>query len=331
MKTTATTLGVIVAATSMLALAPAPTVAQEMLGDGMTVYVQMGGNPGGPATLPRANGAKDAARHLGAELIEQYSGWLPDVMVRQFREAVAAGPACIVIMGHPGNDAFADLVDEARADGIIVTSNNTPLSEIYDSHVGGGFGYAGVDLYTGGYVTAQNMLKAGLGEGDQALVYGLLGQAERGLSTRGLKEGLEEGGVVVDYLEISPEVNNDTSLVVPILVAYLESNPDLKAIGTQHGGVTGQLPRALELAGKAPGEIITGGIDLAPSTIDGLQDGYTSVVLDQQLYLQGFLPVMQCVLTGKYGFSGLFTNTGAGVVTPETIGELVPLIESGIR
>jgi len=316
---------------SALTLGAVPAQAQDMMGDGMTVYVQMGGNPGGPATLPRANGAKDAARHLGAELIEQYSGWLPDVMVQQFREAVAADPDCIVIMGHPGNDAFADLVDDARAEGIIVTSNNTPLSELYDSHVGGGFGYAGVDLYLGGYVTAQNMLKAGLSSGDKALVYGLLGQAERGLSTLGLKEGLEEGGVVVDYLEISPEVNNDTSLAVPTLVAYIESNPDLKAIGTQHGGITGQLPRVLDQAGKNPGDIIAGGIDLAPATIDGLQQGYTTVVLDQQLYLQGFLPVMQCVLTGKYGFSGLYTNTGAGVVTPETINDLVPLIESGIR
>ena len=316
---------------SALTFGAGPALAQNMLGDGMTVYVQMGGNPGGPATLPRANGAKDAARHLGAELIEQYSGWLPDVMVQQFREAVAADPDCIVIMGHPGNDAFADLVDDARAEGIIVTSNNTPLSELYDSHVGGGFGYAGVDLYLGGFVTAQNMLKAGLSSGDKALVYGLLGQAERGLSTLGLKEGLEEGGGVVDYLEISPEVNNDTSLAVPTLVAYIESNPDLKAIGTQHGGITGQLPRVLEQAGKNPGDIIAGGIDLAPATIDGLQQGYTTVVLDQQLYLQGFLPVMQCVLTGKYGFSGLYTNTGAGVVTPETINDLVPLIESGIR
>ena len=28
---------------------------------------------------------------------------------------------------------------------------------------------------------------------------------------------------------------------------------------------------------------------------------------------------------------GLSLNTGAGVITPQTIGELVPLIEAGIR
>jgi simple sugar transport system substrate-binding protein len=47
--------------------------------------------------------------------------------------------------------------------------------------------------------------------------------------------------------------------------------------------------------------------------------------------LQGFLPVTQCVLSKKYRITGLSVNTGSGVVTPETIDELVPLIESGIR
>lgn len=309
-----------------------PAQGQDLLGDGMTIYMQMGGPPGGPATLPRANGAKDAARHLGADLIEQYSGWQPDVMVQQFREALAATPDCIGIMGHPGGDAFQDLVDEAQAAGIRVTVNNTPLSALQQQYGAEGMGYAGVILYDGGYLTAQQMVREGdLQPGDKALVYGLLGQAERGESTRGLVEGLEEAGVAVDYLEISPEVNSDTSLAVPILVAYLESNPDIKAFGTQHGGITGQIPRVMEQAGKEPGEIVVGGIDLAPSTIDGLLDNYITASLDQQLYLQGFLPVTQCVLSEAYGFAGLTINTGAGVVTPDTIEALIPLIEAGIR
>jgi thiol:disulfide interchange protein DsbD len=43
------------------------------------------------------------------------------------------------------------------------------------------------------------------------------------------------------------------------------------------------------------------------------------------------LPVVQCVLTRKYGISGMRLNTAGGVITPETIDALVPLIESGIR
>jgi simple sugar transport system substrate-binding protein len=37
------------------------------------------------------------------------------------------------------------------------------------------------------------------------------------------------------------------------------------------------------------------------------------------------------VLTAKYKMPGISVNTGAGVVTPKTIGALVPLIEAGIR
>ncbi len=87
----------------------------------------------------------------------------------------------------------------------------------------------------------------------------------------------------------------------------------------------------LKKAGKRPGEITVGGIDLAPATIDGLQSGYINVTLDQLLYLQGFMPVLQCVLTKAYKMPGLSLNTGAGVITPQTIGDLVPLIEAGIR
>ena len=304
---------------------------EEKLGDGMTIYFQCGGPAGGPATIARTNGARDAAKAFGVKLIEQYSEWQPEKMIAQFKEALAGNPDGIEIMGHPGSDAFAPLVQEAREKGIIVTSGNAPLTALYDKYVAGGFGYAGVDLYMGGYITGQNMVKIGLKAGDRALVYGLMAEAERGLSTRGMFDALKEAGLEVDYLEISQEVNADFSLAVPILTAYLTKNLDVKAIGTQHGNITSIFEKILTEAGKKPGEVITGGIDLTPSTIDGLKSGYVAATLDQQLYLQGFLPVMQIVLTKKYGFAGLYINTGAGVVTPDTIEALVPLIEAGIR
>jgi hypothetical protein len=57
-------------------------------------------------------------------------------------------------------------------------------------------------------------------------------------------------------------------------------------------------------------------------------DGAT---LDQLLYLQGFFPVVQCVMTAKYKMPGLSLNTGAGTVTPKTIDALTKLIDAGIR
>jgi simple sugar transport system substrate-binding protein len=321
---------VVVAVVGLL-LAAMPAHAQQ-LGAGITMYFQMGGNPGDGSTLPRTNGARAAAAAFGVKLVEQYSGWQPEIMLNHFREAVAASPGCIEIMGHPGNEAFAGLVADAVKRGIVVTSGNSPLTKLKDQHVAKGFGYAGVDLYEGGKLTAQKMIEfGGLKKGDKALEYGLRAQAERGRSDQGLFDTLVAAGLAVDYIEISPEVDHDSSLAVPILAAYIQKHPDLKAIGTQHGNVTAFAGRAVQQAGRKPGEITVGGIDLAPATIDGLKKGYISVVLDQQLYLQGFLPVVQCVLSKKYGFAGMATNTGAGVVTSKTINELVPLIEKGIR
>lgn len=325
--TTATAIGLGL----LCAGAAAPALADDMLGSGLTMYFQEGGNPGTGSVLARTNGARDAAKALGIKLTEQYSGWQPEVMLNQFKEAVAARPTCIEIMGHPG-DAFTPLVDDAESQGIIVTSGNAPLTKLMDKYQSKGFGYAGSIVYEGGVVTAKSMIEfGGLKKGDKALEYGLFGQGERSQSDQGLYDTLVKAGLDVDKVPIAPEADHDATLAVPTLVAYIQAHPDLKAIGTQHGEITGIMPQALQKAGKKPGEITFGGIDLAPATVDGLKSGYISVTFDQELYYQGFLPVQQCVLSKKYGLAGVFTNTGVSTVTAKTIGALEPLIKAGYR
>ena len=319
-----------VAAFAVAANIAAPASAQ-MIGEGLTMYMQMGGNAGDGATLARQTGAAQAAAAFGVDLKEQFSAWAPETMINQFKEAVAAKPDCIEIMGHPGSAAFHDLVKGAVDQGIVVTVGNSPMTDLQTEFGSMGTGYAGVNLYDGGKLTAEHMIAQGLKSGDEAMVYGVFSQAERGQSEKGLADTLEAAGLKVDRLEITQEVNSDASLATPVLVAYIQSHPELRAIGTQHGSITGQLAEVLEKAGKKPGDIIVGGIDLAPATIDGLKSGYVSATLDQLLYLQGFMPVLQCVLTKKYKMPGLAINTGAGTVTPQSIDSLVELIDEGIR
>ena len=144
-------------------------------------------------------------------------------------------------------------------------------------------------------------------------------------------DALTAAGLVVQKLDMSDEVDKDASLAVPILTAYLAKNPDVRAIGTQHGNITAILPKVLQDAGKKPGDVIAGGIDLSPATIDGIKGGWISASFDQVLYLQGYYPVQQIWLTKNYLIPGLHINTGIGTVTPQNIAALVPLIEKGIR
>jgi simple sugar transport system substrate-binding protein len=308
---------------------PLPAAAQG--DETLVVYMQMGGTQGDGTTLARTNGAKDAAEALGIELHEQYSSWDQQAMINQFKEAMAAEPDGIAIMGHPGEDAFQALVDDAVSQGIIVTSGNNSLPNLEAKYGGLGFGYAGADLYQGGYVTGRAMVAAGLEAGDEALVYDIWHEELRSRSPQGIQDALEEAGVIVDTLDVSQEVNSDVSLATPILTAYLEAHPDLKAIGTQHGNITAALVNVLSANGYEPGDIIVGGIDLSPATVAGVQEGYISATFDQVLYLQGFIPVLQIWLTKNYMIPGLHIDTGVGVVTPGNIAGIVPLIEAGMR
>jgi simple sugar transport system substrate-binding protein len=306
--------------------APAETTTKEI-----TIYMQMGGTQGDPSTLARTNGAKAAAKALNVKLIEQYSGWDSQKMIDQFKEAIAAKPDGIVIMGHPGADAMGPLVDQAEGLGIIVTSGNNPLPTIESKYQTKGFGYAGADLHAGGYLTGQAMVAAGLKAGDKAVVYDIWHQEGRSVSSQGVYDALVDAGLTVEKLDVTDAVDKEASLAIPILTAYLEANPDLKAIGTQHGNLTATLPKVLEAANKQPGSIIIGGIDLSPATIDGIKKGYISASFDQVLYLQGYFPIQQIFLTKNYLIPGLHINTGVGTVTPQNIAQIAPLIEQGIR
>jgi len=298
----------------------------------IVMYMQMGGDPGIASVLARTSGAQAAAAALGIELHEQYSSWDQVKMLDAFKQAIAAQPDCIEIMGHPGEDAMMPLVDEAVSAGIIVTSGNNPMPNIEAKYRDKGFGYAGADLYSGGHLTGEAMVSAGgLKAGDEALVYDIWHQEGRSLSSQGVFDALTEAGLVVDKLDVSQEVDSEASLAIPILTAYMEAHPNLKAIGTQHGQITGILPTVLEQAGKQPGEIVIGGIDLGPEIVKAIQDGWITASFDQALYLQGFYPVMQCWLTKKFYYPGMHLDTGVGTVNTGNVNLIAPLIEQGLR
>lgn len=299
---------------------------------GVKIVFFPGGTPGGPFESVVYNGAVAAAADLGPDVQYVWSDWQPDKMVNQFKEAAATKPDGISVMGHPGDDAFRPVIDEAIKAGIIVTSANTTLDTIEAQYKALGFGYVGQELYVSGNLLGKEAVKRfGFQKGDRAMVAGLLSQPTRGLRTKGVIDALEEAGMVVDYLEIDPAWNADATQGTPTVAAYISSHPDVKLIVTDHGNSTQNLGSYLQAANKKPGEIKTAGFDLAGKTAEGIKEGWISLVIDQQQWLQGYLPILQICLTKKYGFSGLHIDTGAGFAGADNIEPLISLIEQGIR
>jgi simple sugar transport system substrate-binding protein len=291
-----------------------------------------GGTQGGGFETVVYNGARAAEKAFGPDVSYEWSDWDPSKMVTQFQEAVATGPDGIAVMGHPGDDAFDSLIDDARSQGILVTVMNTELPKAEAKYAAEGTGYVGAVLYDAGSALATETIARGdLQSGDRVFVWGLKSQPGRGERTTGITDTLEEAGMTVDYLEIDDATNADPAAGVPAFTGYASSNPDVKAIVIDHGNLTSTIPTYLESANLSIDDVYAAGFDLSPATVQGVKDGAIDLVIDQQQYLQGFFGVMQLCLTDQYGFSGLFVNTGGGFVDASNIDAIAPLVEDQIR
>ncbi len=291
-----------------------------------------GGPQGGVFAVNVYNGAVQAQNDLGPKVDYVWSNWDPQTMISQFRTSAATKPDGIAVMGHPGDEAFDSLIDDAEKQGIIVTSQNTPLPKAQAAYAANGFGYVGAQLYQAGFdLGTQAFKRSGLKSGDRALVWGLKSQPTRGQRTQGVIDALTKAGMTVDYIEIDSATNADPTAGTATFAAYVSSHPDVKLVVTDHGALTSAAKTFLSAAGKKPGDIYLAGFDLSPATVTAIQDGWTSLVIDQQEWLQGYLPILQICLTKVYGFSGLDINTGAGFVDKSNVGFIAPLAQNNIR
>ncbi|WP_028584221.1 sugar ABC transporter substrate-binding protein [Desulfogranum mediterraneum] len=302
------------------------------LGQNTTIWFDTGGPVGGPYNTIVQNGAMQAASDMGADVTYLYSDWNPEKVIENFKKGVAAKPDGIVLMGLPGDDSLAPFIDEAFAKGIIVTCVDSGLPKTLKKFKAKGFGFIGTDYDLMGRVLAEESLKrSGLASGDRAMIWGLKRLEDRGKRARAMIRTLETAGIIVDYIEISPEVDKDSAMGVPIITGYLASHPDCKMMLIDHGALTSQTENFLRAAGVAADDIFVGGFSLSPATATAIENGYVDLVSEMQPYLLGYLSVAQIVLTKKYGFTGLEIDTGGGLVHKDNIALVAPLAKKGIR
>jgi simple sugar transport system substrate-binding protein len=299
---------------------------------GMNITFFPGGTPGGGFETVVYNGAKAAEAAFGPTVNYVWSDWDPAKMISGFQQAMATSPDGIAVMGHPGDDAFDPLIDQARQQGILVTVMNTELPKAEAKYASAGTGYVGAVLHDAGAALAtETIARAGLKAGDKVFVWGLAAQPGRGERTKGVTDTLTAAGINPIYTEIDDATNADPSAGVPVFTGMASANPDLKAIIIDHGNLTSTIPTYMKAANLAPGSIYAAGFDLSAATVQGIKDGYINLVIDQQQFLQGFEAIEQLCLTKEYGFSGLFINTGAGFVDKDNVDAVAPLVDQQIR
>ena len=301
---------------------------------GVNIVGFPGGPQGGAFGVNVYNGMLQAAKDLGPNMKYYWSNWDPSVMTSQLKEAVAAKPDAIVgIVGMIGDASADPILAKAYAQGTTIANSNSQLPIADAKYNAQGEGYVGATNYTAGGDLAKEAIKrAGLKSGDEAFVWGLKGAAgDRARRTIGIIDALQAAGIKVDYQEIDQATNTTPTAGTPTFVGELAAHPAIKAVFIDHGGLTATAATYMKAASKAAGSIYVAGFDMSPATATAIKSGYLSLVIDQQEYLQGYIPVLNACLTKKYGFSGLNVNTSAGFVDKSNVAFIAPLADKLIR
>lgn len=320
----------ILAAATSAAMATDPTAKWC---EGVKIAAFPGGPQGGVFANNVYNGYRQAELDLGPSVTYYFSDWDPQKMLTQLQQAIATKVDGIAFMGHPGDDATDPLIDKAYSQGIIFTTANTALPKAESKYGPAGMGYVGAPNYSAGNALgAEAAKRAGLKQGDKAFVWGLKAAGgDRGQRTVGVIDALEKAGVTVIYQEIDAATNADPNAGTATFVGLIKANPDIKLVVTDHGALTSSAGVYAQAASLKPGQVFFAGFDMSPNTAQAVKSGYENLVIDQQPYLQGYLPILNICLTKKYGFSGLDINTAGAFVDSKNVDAIAPLAAKEIR
>jgi simple sugar transport system substrate-binding protein len=289
----------------------------------------VGGDEGDMFATVVYNGAKAAAQLMGCKVDYVFSGWSAEKMTQQLREAIAAKPDAISMMGHPGDAALKSLVKQAQDAGILITIVNVDVPDTMNAYK---TGYVGAYIEGFGYRLGKRAIeKFGIKKGDTVIIDGNWGAP--GLEKRdvGVARAFEEIGCKIVKIRHSDESAGSPNLFQPQVAGAVAANPTAKLISYSGGQLLGASSFYMQSIGKKPGEIKNIGFDITPQIIDGFEKGYVSLTIDQEPYLQGFLPIVSLCMAVKYGLAPITVDTGVGFVDETNYKAVSSLAKQGIR
>ena len=264
---------------------------------------------------PTQYGIKDACDLLGCTY--QWTGSEnshSSEMVNAMNTAIA-GKADGIAVAIVDPVAFNDPVQRALNAGIPVVSYNA------DAPASSGnkrLAYIGQDLYNSGVQVGNRFLQL-VDSGDVVGFIATPGQLNIQPRIDGIQAAIKASGKPINFTQIATgSLQTDELNKVE---AYYLGHPNLKGMVAVDGGSTasvGQIMQKYNLPAKG---IHGAGYDLEPQTLQAIQSGNLDFTIDQQPYLQGFLPVVYLFL---YKLSGGLaappeTDTGLLFVTKNNV------------
>jgi simple sugar transport system substrate-binding protein len=271
-----------------------------------------------PFFTPTQYGAQDACALLNCEF--QWTGSKDSIvaeMVNATNTAISA-KADGIALAVVDKNAFNAPVNQALAAGIPVVSYNADGAK--DDPGTNRLAYIGQGLYDSGFQLGQRAIASGLDSGDVVGFIATPGQLNIQPRIDGASDAIKQSGKSLKFTAVA--TNADVTKGASIIDAYAQGHPNLAGMLAVDAGSTqavGQVVQKYNMRSK--GLKVAGGFDLVPATLNSIKGGSLDYTIDQQPYLQGFLPVLYLYL---YKLSGglVFpsqTNTGLLFVTKDTV------------
>jgi simple sugar transport system substrate-binding protein len=264
-----------------------------------------------PFFVPTKYGAQDACKLLGCSY--QWTGSENsnvNEMVNATNSAITGGVDGIAV-ALVDEKAFNTPVDAALKARIPVVAYNA------DSSSNARLAYIGQDLF----VSGQEMGKRIIGlvkNGDVALFIATPGSANIQPRIDGALDSIKKSsGITPHTVATGAAVPAELSTID----AYVSGHPDTKGLFAVDAGSTQSIAQVMQKHNLRSKGVKGGGYDLTPVTQKLLSQDMMDFTIDQQPYLQGFLPVMELYLSKQSGtLSGIAdVNTGLKFLDKTTV------------
>ncbi len=261
----------------------------------------------------------------------QTDGSIPE-QVANIEAAIARGPDAL-ITSIIDNTAFDEVIQRARDAGIIVIASN--VDDVEGSKGNARQAFVGQGLTAAGYSLVRAQWVNMPAEGPLHVLVGVSGPGQNWSEQRalGISNYLDEMIAANPDRKITYEKIDsglDLAITADRVGAYLTAHPETNAYfdtGFWHAGVAGVLrDRKIE-----PGKVLLGGFDLVPVVLDEMEAGYIQVQVDQQPFMQGYMPAMMVYQSKTVGLAPVDINTGEALVYPKDVAAIRELSEQGLR